>query len=94
MNSEKSKTSDRHRLNLTDKTTLSKSENMLLYQTLPFTTHGKIQKNHKKIINLKYQPQNGMKNLNYLMDHILYQIFKIFFVYILKNLRQLQKILQ
>ena len=42
MNSEKSKTSDRHRLNLTDKTTLSKSENMLLYQILPFTTHGKI----------------------------------------------------
>ena len=28
-------------------------------------------------MNLKYQLQQGMKNLNYLMDHILYQIFKI-----------------
>ena len=26
---------------------------------------------------LKYQLQHGMINLNYLMDHILYQIFKI-----------------
>ena len=30
-----------------------------------------------KIINLKYQRQHGTKSLNYLMDHILYQIFKI-----------------
>ena len=29
-----------------------------------------------KIINLKYQFRLGMKNLNYLMAHILYQIFK------------------
>ena len=28
-------------------------------------------------MNLKYQLQHGVKNLNYLMDHILYQIFKI-----------------
>ena len=26
---------------------------------------------------LKYQPQHGRKNLNYLMDHILHKIFKI-----------------
>ena len=50
---------------------------MLLYQTLAFTIYGKIQKSHTKIISLKYQLQHGMKNLNYLMDHILYQIFKI-----------------
>ena len=31
--------------------------------------------NQKK--NLKYQLQRGTKNLNYLMDDILYQIFKI-----------------
>ena len=31
----------------------------------------------KNIMNLKYQLQRGMKNLNYLMNHILYQIFKI-----------------
>ena len=34
-------------------------------------------KSHTVIINLKYQIQHGMKNLNYLMDHILYQKFKI-----------------
>ena len=28
-------------------------------------------------MNLKHQLQHGMMNLNYLMDHILYQIFKI-----------------
>ena len=36
---------------------------------------------HKKVhtitINLKYQHQHGMINLNYQMDLILYQIFKI-----------------
>ena len=41
---------------------------MLLYQTLAFTIHGKIQKSHAKIINLKYQLRHGMKSLNYLMD--------------------------
>ena len=29
-----------------------------------------------RIIHLKYQLEHRMKNLNYLMDHILYQIFK------------------
>ena len=33
----------------------------------------KLYKNKK----FKYQPQDGIKNLNCLMDHILYQIFKI-----------------
>ena len=28
-------------------------------------------------MNLKYNIQQGMKNLDNLMDHILYQIFKI-----------------
>ena len=32
---------------------------------------------HIRTINVKFQLQNGMKNWNYLMDHILYQIFKI-----------------
>ena len=31
----------------------------------------------KKTRNLKYQPQNGMKSFNYLMNHNLYRIFKI-----------------
>ena len=59
------KTSDPHRLLLTDKINLKRSDN------------GKIQKSHSKVINLKYQLQHGMENLNYLMDHILYEIFKI-----------------
>ena len=50
---------------------------MLLYQILACTIHGKISKSHTKTINLKYQLPRGMKNLNYLMDHILHKIFKI-----------------
>ena len=37
---------------------------------------GKYEKD-TKIINLKYQLEHGMKNANYLMDHILFLIFKI-----------------
>ena len=36
-------------------------------------------------MNLKYQLQHGMINLNYLLDHILYQIFKIILINILKK---------
>ena len=36
----------------------------------------KYKKSHPKIINLEYQLRHRMKSLNYLMDHILYQIFK------------------
>ena len=35
---------------------------------------------HTKIINFKCQLPHGMKNLNYLMDHILYQIFILFWM--------------
>ena len=35
-------------------------------------------------INLKYQHHHGMKNLNYVMDQILYQIFKIILNIIIK----------
>ena len=44
MNSKNSKTSDPHRLllNLSDKIDLKKVINMLLYQILSFTIHGKI----------------------------------------------------
>ena len=83
MNSEKSKTSDPHRLllNLTDKTNLRRkdkyaaSSNHSIYYTW---------KNIKKS-DLRYQLQHGMENLNYLKDHILYQLFKIYFEYMLKK---------
>ena len=76
MTSENSNTPDPHRLllNLMDKINSKKLTNMFLYQTLTFIMHGKIYKNHAKIINLKHQLRHGMKSLNYLIDHILYQI--------------------
>ena len=43
---------------------------------------------------LNYQLQNGMKNLNYLMGHILYQMFKIILNIYLKNMEKRQFILQ
>ena len=39
--------------------------------------HGKTSKCHTKTINLKYQFQHGINHFIYLMDQILYQIFKI-----------------
>ena len=39
-------------------------------------------------MNLKYQLQHGMKNVNYLKDHILYQIFKIILNIILTTWRE------
>ena len=50
---------------------------MLTYQILVCTIHEKLEKSHIKTMNLKYQLQQGLINLNYLMDHILYQILKI-----------------
>ena len=50
---------------------------MLLYQILANTIHGKMLKSYTKTINLKYQVQHGMINLNYLTGCNMYQIFKI-----------------
>ena len=80
MNSDNSRISDPRRvsLNLTDKIDLRQKDryNALSNPSICYTW-----KNAKKslirIIKLKFQLQHGMKNLNYLMDHILYQIFKI-----------------
>ena len=74
MNSENSRTSDPHRLllNLTDKVHLRRKDkyialsNLSIYYTNPI-----------RIINSKLQPQHGVKSLNYLIDHIRYQIFNI-----------------
>ena len=57
---------------------------MLHFQTFACITHRKILKNHTERINLKYQVQLGMKNLNYLMDHVLYLIFNIILSILLK----------
>ena len=74
MNSKNTKTSDLHRLllSLKDKIDLRRKINILLYQILVFTMHGKILKSHVRTINLKYLLQHGMKNLNYLINHSRY----------------------
>ena len=48
---------------------------MSLHQILASPIQAK-HKSHTKIINLKHQLQRGTKTLNYLVDYILYQIFK------------------
>ena len=76
MKSKYSKTSDPHRLflNLTDITTLKRSDKYVALSNLS------IYYAWKKIRTIILeQPQHRMKNLNYLMDHILYQVFKIIF---------------
>ena len=72
MNAENSNTSDPQKLllNLFDKINWSALSNLSMekYYTWKKTITGK---SNAKIINLKYQLQHGMKNLNYLMDPIL-----------------------
>ena len=59
---------------------------LLLYQTLAFTRHRKIQKSHTKIINLKYQLWHGMENFNHLMDHILcIRYSRLFWIFLKKH---------
>ena len=79
MNSENSKTSDPYRLllNLTDKIYLRRKDKYIALSNLSMYYTWKIYKRRIKTINLRFQLQHGMKNLNYLMDYILYQIFKI-----------------
>ena len=80
MNSENSKTSEPYILilMLTDKLDLRKGEKSNTLSNLSiYYTWKNIKKNHTIIINLKYKLQHGMINSNYLLDRILYQIFKI-----------------
>ena len=75
MNSKNRKTSDPHRLllNLADKINLKRSDKYLALSNLSICyTWKDIRKSHLRTTNLKYQLQHGRRNLNYLMDHILY----------------------
>ena len=60
---------------------------MLLYQILASAINGKVQKSHTRTTNLKYYLQRGMKNLNYMMDHILYHILKIILSILSKKIK-------
>ena len=80
MNFKNSKTpADPHRLllNLTDTIILKRSDKCVALSNLSIYYKWKNTKKWYKNNILKYQLQHGMKSLNYLMDHILYQIFKI-----------------
>ena len=79
MNSDNSKSSKPYvlKLKLTDKLDLRLGGKVIALSNLVFITHGKTLKAHTIIINLKYLLQHRMENLNYQMDLILYQIFKI-----------------
>ena len=79
MNSKNSETSDPRRLllNLADIKNLKRNDKHVALSNLAFNMHKKYKNSHTKIINLKYRPQHEMKSLSHLMDHILYQIFKI-----------------
>ena len=74
MNLKNSQTSKPHVLILkfTDKLDLRRGENRIALSNLSIYYTWKSIKNS----NLKYQHQHGMITLNYLMDHILYRIFK------------------
>ena len=87
MNSEHSRTSEYHVLvlKLADKLDLRRRQKLLLYQIYLFITHGKMQKAVITTTHLKYLHPVCLKNLNYQMDHIQYQIFKDYFEYILKK---------
>ena len=100
MNSRSSKTSDFHRLlpNLLEKINLKidviEVIDMLLHQILAYIIHGKILKSYIKIINLKYQLQRRMKNLNYFMGRILYQKLKTILSTSSKNIEKWLIVLQ
>ena len=96
MNSKNSKTSDPHRLllNLADKTDLRRKDKYVALSNLIIYYTWKNIKRHIRKSYLKYQVQNGMKNLNYRMDHILCQIFKIILNVYLKSMGKRQLILQ
>ena len=82
ISSENSKTQPRIIiLKLTDKLGLKRGEKSITFSNLRIYCTWK---NIKSSYN-KYQLQHRMINLNYLADHILYQIFKIFVEYILKK---------
>ena len=88
MNSENIKISDTQRLflNLSDKINLQRSDKYVaLSNRIIYYTWINIKKSYKKIMNLKFHLQHGMKNLNYLMDHVLYQILEDYFEYVLKT---------
>ena len=86
MNSENSRTSEYHvlLLKLADKLDLSTGQESVALSNLSIYYTRRNIKNSCKT-NLKYLLQHGVMNLNYQMDHIQYQIFKIILSIFLKK---------
>ena len=78
INSENSKHFDLFKLkiNLNDKIRLGEKNVALSNVSVYYT--GKKWKSYIKTLSFKCQDQDGMTNLNYLMNHIMYHIFKCF----------------
>ena len=91
MNSKNSKTLQPHIsiLKLTDKLDLRIGKKVIALSNLSIYYTWKNIKAHTIKINLKYLHQHGMMNLNYQMDLIPYQIFKII---LNKNLKNMEKV--
>ena len=90
-----SKTSDTHRLllNLLDKINLERSNKHIALSNLSiYYTWNNIKKSYK--YNKFKRSAPTWKSLNYLVDHILYQIFKTILSISSKSMRQLLIILQ
>ena len=89
------KTSDSHRLllNLADKINLKQSDKYVALSNLSIYYIWKSIKKSNKNNKFKISAPTWNDSLNYLMDHNLYQIFKITLNISLKNLRQLLIIL-
>ena len=79
MNSENSKTSKPHvlTLKLTNKLDIRIGKRVIALPNLSIYDTWKNIKSSYNSNKFKISAQHGMINLNYLMDHILYQIFKI-----------------
>ena len=91
MNSEKRKISEPHALILkfTDKLDLRRGENIIALSNLSIYYTLKNIKSLYNRINLKYQNQHGMINLNCLICSILYQIFNFFLNTIKKSMKKI-----
>ena len=89
------KTSDSHRLllNLADKINLKESDKYVALSNLSIYYTWKSIKKSNKNNKFKISAPTWNDSLNYLMDHNLYQIFKITLNISLKHLRQLLIIL-
>ena len=95
MNSGDSKTSDTRRILLSLSNKINKNKRRSKYVALSILSIYYTQKNIKEIQKrLKYQLWHGMKSMNYMMDHILYQIFKNILSISSKNMRELPIIAQ